>query len=78
MFSGVQEQLQVRGGQEEPDCLQGLPSPQVSHGRHVQVGLKVIYAGLIYNIIIYILILNLCTRANTWFYEFGNENLIVS
>ena len=43
MFSGVQEQLQMRGGQEEPDCLQGLPSPQMSHGRHVQVGLKVIY-----------------------------------
>ena len=37
---GVQEQLQMRGGQEEPDSLQGLSSPQVSHGRHVQVRLS--------------------------------------
>ena len=38
---GVQEQLQVRGGQEEQDGLQGLQAPQVPHGRHVQVRLQV-------------------------------------
>ena len=38
---GVQEQLQVRGGQEEQDLVQGLQTPQVSDGRHVQVRLQV-------------------------------------
>jgi len=31
----------MRGGQEEPDCLQGLQAQEVPHGRHVQVWLQV-------------------------------------
>ena len=37
----VQEQLQVRGGQEEPHLVQVLQAAQVSDGRHVQVWLPV-------------------------------------
>ena len=38
---GLQEQLPLRGGQEEPDRLQGLQAEEVPHGRHVKVGIKV-------------------------------------
>ena len=38
---GVQEQLPLRGGQEEQNLLQGLQAAQVPHGRDVQVGLSV-------------------------------------
>jgi hypothetical protein len=31
----------MRGGQEEPDCLQGLQAEEVPHGRHVKVWLQV-------------------------------------
>ena len=38
---GVQEQLQVRRGQEEQDRVQGVQAEEVPHGRHVQVRLQV-------------------------------------
>ena len=33
--------VQVCGGQEEPDGLQGLQTQEVPHGRHVQVRIQV-------------------------------------
>ena len=38
---GVQEQLQMRRGQEEQDRVQGVQAEEVPHGRHVQVRLQV-------------------------------------